>query len=71
MKENSVIKLGYRPADVVQAFGSKALYHACLKAGWLTPIIRKHKLTLFAQEDVLAFYKRIAAGEMPFQTEAA
>ena len=70
MKERT-IKLGYRPRDVADAFGSKALYAACVKAGWLVPIIDRHKLRLFDSEDVLACYKRLHAGESPFQTEPA
>ena len=72
LKENHTIRLGYRPRDVIEALGSKALYHAVLKAGWLAPVIDRHKLRLFKSEDVFAVYKRIAAGESPFsETEAA
>jgi len=72
MKENHIIKLGYRPGDVADALGSKSLYTACVKAGWLTPIVSRHKLVLFDSEDVRGCYKRLRAGESPFsQTETA
>jgi hypothetical protein len=70
MSQN-IVKLGYRPGDVIAALGSKKLYLDCLSAGWLKPIVDQHKLRLFRQEDVLECYKRIAAGEMPLKTEAA
>ena len=65
--KNTPIKLGYRPNDVVAALGSKKLYHECLRAGWIKPIVNRHKLRLFAQEDVVAVYTRICAGEMPWE----
>jgi hypothetical protein len=71
MKENNTVKLGYRPADVVTALGSKAIYLACLKAGWLAPVIDRHKLRLFTLEDVTACYHRLRAGESPFKTASA
>jgi hypothetical protein len=61
----TTIKLGYRPGDCIAALGSKKLYTDCLSAGWLKPIVDQHKLRLFRQEDVLACYRRLCAGEMP------
>jgi hypothetical protein len=64
MKENT-IKLGYRPRDVIDALGSKSLYERAVHAGWIAPVIRKHKLVLFDSADIERCWKRIKAGELP------
>jgi hypothetical protein len=61
----SKIKLGYRPADVIVALGSKSLYERAVRAGWITAVVRKHKLVLFDSADVEACWKRIKAGALP------
>ncbi len=66
MKTRSPIqKLGYRPQDVVAAFGSEKLYFDCYKAGWLQPVVKRHKLLLFDWRNVEQCWERIKAGEKP------
>jgi hypothetical protein len=64
MIENT-IKLGFRPRDAIAAIGSKSLYERCVRAGWLTPVVRQHKLTLYRHEDVARCWARIVKGELP------
>jgi hypothetical protein len=61
----SKIKLGYRPRDAIAAIGSKSLYERCVRAGWLVPVVKQHKLVLYKQEDVVRSWARIAKGELP------
>jgi hypothetical protein len=58
------VKLGYRPRDAIAAIGSKKLYLECVRRGWLKPVVRQHKLTLFEWRDIEKCFERIAAGEL-------
>jgi hypothetical protein len=71
MKKNVVLdKFGYRPDEAAFALGSEKLFQECVQAAWLKPIIKRHKLTLYAQRDIARCWARILAGELPPQTEA-
>jgi hypothetical protein len=65
MNEKYSVKLGYRPADCIATIGSKSLYERCVRAGWLVPVVKQHKLVLFRHEDVVKCFARIASGELP------
>ena len=54
-----------RPDDVAAALGSAQLARQVIAAGWLTPVVRRHKLTLYDRADVIRAYARITAGEFP------
>ena len=72
MKKNvSIDKFGYRPDEAAFALGSEKLLQECVQADWLKPIIKRHKLTLYAHRDIARCWARILSGEMPFQTETA
>jgi len=63
---NGIInKLGYRPKEAAFALGSEKLLQECIEAGWLRPIVKRHKLTLYAQSDIAKCWARILAGEVP------
>jgi hypothetical protein len=64
-KNVSINKLGYRPDEAAFALGSAKLLEACVKAGWLQPVIKRHKLTLYADRDIARCWMRILGGETP------
>jgi len=61
----SVLKLGYRPEDVIECFGSSELYEQARDAGMLKPKIERHKLVLFDAADVHRCWARMMGGELP------
>ena len=67
MKRNStnLPKFGLRPDEVIFAFGSQKVFQECVDAAWLTPVVRRHKLTLFDHVDVARCWARIRSGERP------
>jgi hypothetical protein len=58
-------KFGLRPDEGAHAFGSEKLFQECVAAGWITPVVRRHKLVLFDSGDVAKCWARILAGEQP------
>jgi hypothetical protein len=64
-KNVSVNKFGYRPDEAAFALGSEKLLRECVEAGWLKPIIKRHKLTLYAVTDITRCWARILGGELP------
>jgi hypothetical protein len=61
-----VVKFGLRPDEVAHALGSVKLLQECERAGWLSPVILRHKLKLFDKGDVARVWLRICNGEQPF-----
>jgi hypothetical protein len=68
MATPSLKKLGLRPDDVDFMFGSRILREEMVAAGWLTPVVRRHKLTLFDAGEVARAWGRILNGESPNRT---
>ncbi|MCB1232238.1 MAG: hypothetical protein KDN19_18450 [Verrucomicrobiae bacterium] len=58
-------RLGIRRRDVIATFGSRSLYEDCVRAGWLRPLVRRGRLTLFDASDVEKVWMRIKKGEVP------
>ena len=58
-------KYGLRPPEFAEAVGSAKLAREMEEAGWIEPIIRRHKLTIYDAGDVAKCWTRILAGEMP------
>jgi hypothetical protein len=58
-------KYGFRPPEAAYALGSKKLLEEVVAAGWLKPIIQRHKLTLFDGRDIGLVWARILSGEIP------
>jgi hypothetical protein len=64
-KNMHISKLGYRPCEAAFALGSEKLLQECVQAGWLKPIIKRHRLTLYALSDITRCWARILGGEVP------
>ena len=58
-------KFGMRPEEVDYALGSRKLKEEMVSAGWLTPVIQRHKMTIFDSGEVARAWARILAGETP------
>jgi hypothetical protein len=67
MATHSLKKLGLRPDDVDFMFSSRALREEMVNAGWLKPVIQRHKLTVFDSGEVHRAWARILAGETPLR----
>ncbi|MEQ1858526.1 MAG: hypothetical protein ABMA13_01170 [Chthoniobacteraceae bacterium] len=59
------LKLGLRPDEGAQAVGSKQLFTEMVAAGWIAPVVQRHKLTIYDRGDVAKAWARILAGEQP------
>jgi len=58
-------KYGLRPSEVTSAFGSEQLFNEMRAAGWIAPVIQRHKLTLYDAGDVAKCWARVMNGERP------
>jgi hypothetical protein len=65
MRSRNFQKLGMRPDDVDEVLGSRKLREEMVDAGWLRPVVRRHKLTLYDSGEVTRAWARILAGEVP------
>jgi hypothetical protein len=54
-----------RAAQLPELFCSWDLAYRCTKGGWLRPIVRGKRRTIYRLVDVLACMQRIEAGELP------
>jgi len=59
------LKLGFRRAEAAAAIGSAQLLDDMHRAGWITPVVNRHKLVLFDRGDIQRAWARILAGETP------
>jgi hypothetical protein len=67
MKQNiPSMKYGFRPEEAAAVLGAAALLNAAVAAGWLRPVIQRHKLTLYDGADLARVWNRILGGELPF-----
>ena len=65
------MKYGFRPPEAAEVFGSEKLLAECVTAGWIKPVIKRHKLTLYDRADIASCWSRIPAGEVPSQEDEA
>lgn len=65
------LKRGLRPWEAAERVGSRKLFAEMESAGWIAPVVHRHKLKLFDAADVDRAWLRILAGELPCQTKAA
>ena len=65
-KSFEIIKYALRADEAGSALGAPAVLSACLDAGWIRPVIHRHKLLLFDKGDVAGCWLRIRNGETPF-----
>jgi hypothetical protein len=54
-----------RASDLSTLFCSWDLAYRCARGGWLTPVIKGKRRTIYRFVDVLACIRRIESGELP------
>ncbi len=54
-----------RAAQLAELFRSWDLAYRCTRGGWLSPIVRGKRRTIYRLADVLVCMHRIEAGELP------
>jgi hypothetical protein len=59
------LKLGLRQDEAAEAVGSPQLLAELEHAGWLKPVIHRHRMKIFDKGDLLRAWGRIQAGELP------
>jgi hypothetical protein len=59
------LKLGLRPEEGIFIIGSRQLWDEMVAAGWLRPVVNRHKLQLYDRGDLSRAWSRILAGEQP------
>lgn len=62
--------LSLQRQQVINLMGSRKLFEDCLKAGWLIPVIRTGRLTLFDRNDVEEVWERIRIEGAPTKGES-
>ncbi len=60
-----MLKLGYRPDEAADVLGSSQLLAEAVAAGWIKPVVQRHKLTLFDGAKLAQVWARICVGELP------
>ena len=65
MSRSTQMKLGYRLKEAAEFIGSRELLARCEAAGWITPKVRQHKLTIYDGSELAVLWQRICAGDMP------
>ena len=63
-KNLTINKFGYRPDEAAFALGSEILLQELVRAGWLRPVVKRHKLTIYAHSDIARCWARILGGEV-------
>ena len=59
------LKLGFRRDEAAAAVGSRQLLEDMVRAGWLKPVVQRHKLVIFDRGDLHRAWGRILNGEQP------
>jgi hypothetical protein len=54
-----------RCKDARVMLGGRSILEQCERAGWLTPVRRGKRLTLFKRDDIEAAQLRVSWGELP------
>lgn len=71
MKESlSPVKFGLRPDEAAEAIGSEQLFREMVAGGWIKPVIKRRRLTLYDRGHLAAAWARILAGETPIHNES-
>ncbi len=60
-----IMKLGYRPNEAAEVFGSEVLLDEMVAAGWIKPRVQRNKLTIYDYSDLARCWARVCKGEMP------
>lgn len=64
-----VVERFARAARAAEILGGRQVVRDCESGGWLSPVHRRHKLTLFSIAHLHSCADRIEAGEYPFATK--
>jgi hypothetical protein len=64
-KPFSPVRRWVRAAQLPELFCSWDLAYRCTRSGWLRPIVRGKRRTIYRLADVLTCMRRIEAGELP------
>jgi hypothetical protein len=59
------LKLGFRPEEAAFIVGSPQLWQEMVAAGWVRPVVHRHKLLLYDRGDISRAWARILSGEQP------
>lgn len=59
------IKYGVRRKEAIDRIGSRLLFDQMVAAGWIAPVVKKHRLSLFDAADIAKCWARIRNGEVP------
>src|ERR1017187_520754 len=59
------LKLGFRPEEAAFIIGSTQLWQEMVAAGWVRPVVQRHKLLLYNRGDISRAWARILSGEQP------
>jgi len=70
ISSTNIVKYGFRPSEAAYVLGSEKLLAECVTAGWIKPVVKRHKLTLYDRGDIASCWARILAGEMPIEVGA-
>jgi hypothetical protein len=54
-----------RPDDAARYIGGEGVLRLFVAAGWLVPVVRRKRLTLYRRADLDACCSRLDAGEFP------
>lgn len=65
LKRESSRNIWVRASNLREFFCSSDLAYRCTKAGWLIPVIKGKRRTIYRVADVIACMERIEAGELP------
>jgi hypothetical protein len=62
---------GLRPPQAAAYIGCAKLLEEMDKAGWISPVIKRHKLTLYSRAHLDAAFERLLTGEIPTAAASA
>lgn len=62
---SAAVKLGYRPKEAFEMFGSRQLVEDCVREKWLKPTVQRNGLTIYDAGDLARCWERIRSGDMP------
>jgi hypothetical protein len=55
----------FRCEDARRYVGAPGLFTLMEQAGWIAPVVHKHRMTLFDREQIVKCCERIVVGEFP------
>ena len=61
----SAMKHGYRPDEAAAVVGSMQLLKEFVAAGWLKPVVQRHKMTIYDFSDIAKCWQRVKSGDLP------